>query len=363
MITNNNGGYYEIGAPYDMSKKMEVLSVFLRLQGGDVDFRTFVGKIQVNAVAEEAKVSIGYAHKVIMEYLVSGSIINPKQSTKELAVTRREYTKIGPEESIYLLALRAEDDRQLLVHYQAKLVRATGVLVGTSTIDAFFKSRFEFKGGLRKAPLVPLDKWKEANILAFHQFLFRLAHLPNHMKYHWIDEKHVVNKDAYDDRVRADPLTGRVRCIFVSGNFRQAYNLIGIIRASGAAPAMHYSIGEDNGTAASFLAYIQHLLTIDWFQAGDVLIMDNAAIHTGAEATIVADLLWREKSVLVVPLPTRSPELNPIELVFHILARRLRSYRYQQASVGNMSIPQQVARVVDDISPELVLKCAGKCGY
>jgi hypothetical protein len=39
-----------------------------------------------------------------------------------------------------------------------------------------------------------------------------------------------------DDRVRADPLTGHIWCIFVSGNFRQAFNLIGIIRGSGAQP-------------------------------------------------------------------------------------------------------------------------------
>jgi hypothetical protein len=118
MIINNNRGYYEIGTPYDMTKKMEVLSIFLRLQGGDA------GKIQVNTVTEEARVSVGHTHKVIMEYLVAGSIVSPKQSTRKLALTRREYSKISPEESIYLLALRAEDDRQEL---------------GTSTIDVFFK--------------------------------------------------------------------------------------------------------------------------------------------------------------------------------------------------------------------------------
>jgi transposase len=75
--------------------------------------------------------------------------------------------------------------------------------------------------------------------------------------------------------------------------------------------------------AASFTAYVEHLVVIGWFQCGDVLIMDNAVIHTGGEATIVADFLWNSCEFLVVPLPTRAPELNPIELVFHILVRRL----------------------------------------
>jgi transposase len=52
--------------------------------------------------------------------------------------------------------------------------------------------------------------------------------------------------------------------------------------------------------------------------------MDNASIHTGQEADIAEDLLWEASQVLVVFLPTRSPELTPIELVFHILSRRIR---------------------------------------
>jgi transposase len=52
--------------------------------------------------------------------------------------------------------------------------------------------------------------------------------------------------------------------------------------------------------------------------------MDNiTSIHTGGEAEIVEDLLWNAIQVLIMFLPTRSPELNPIELDFHILARRI----------------------------------------
>ena len=43
---------------------------------------------------------------------------------------------------------------------------------------------------------------------------------------YFIDEKDVVNKNVYGNRVRADPPTGCVRRIFVNGSFRQSYNLI-----------------------------------------------------------------------------------------------------------------------------------------
>ena len=50
---------------------------------------------------------------------------------------------------------------------------------------------------------------------------------------------------------------------------------------------------------------------MNWFEHNDVVIMDNAAIHSGAEAKIVTDILWSHimpdgelLRVLVVPLPT-----------------------------------------------------------
>ena len=61
----------------------------------------------------------------------------------------------------------------------------------------------------------------------------------------------------------------------------------------------------------------------------DVIIKDNARVHTGGAAADLEDWLWdhevdgRPLRILVLYLPTRSPELNPIELCFHILSLRL----------------------------------------
>jgi hypothetical protein len=70
-----------------------------------------------------------------------------------------------------------------------------------------------------------------------------------------------------------------------------------------------------------YSVYIEYLITINWFEIGNILIMANAAIHCGAEATILEDLLWTTLvngvalNVLIVYLPARAPKLNPIELV------------------------------------------------
>jgi hypothetical protein len=136
-----------------------------------------------------------------------------------------------------------------------------------------------------------------------------------------------VNKDVLPNRVRACPLTGRVPAILVSGDFREAYNLFAIILTNPDKPyPIDYMIRRENGNATSFIAFIKHLIGTSFFLHDKILGMDNAAIHTGAEADIAEDLLWdmvvhgRPLNVLVVYLPTRAPELNPIQLFFHILA-------------------------------------------
>ena len=57
--------------------------------------------------------------------------------------------------------------------------------------------------------------------------------------------------------------------------------------------------------------------------------MDNVAVHTGKEAKMVNGLMWSTVvdgvplKTLVVYLPPRCQELNPIEKIFHILSKRV----------------------------------------
>jgi hypothetical protein len=88
--------------------------------------------------------------------------------------------------------------------------------VSHQAIDTFFFKRFDHRGSLRKASPVPLDKFKAHNIEWHRQCLDTLGKLLNHFKYHFTDEKHVVNSDCMMDRVRADPLTGTIRNIAIT---------------------------------------------------------------------------------------------------------------------------------------------------
>jgi transposase len=192
----------------------------------------------------------------------------------------------------------------------------------------------------------------------------------DHSPWNFLDEKHVVNKDTLPNRVRVCPLTGQVPAIPVSGDFREAYNLFAIISTNPHKPyPVDYMIGRENGNAASFVAFIEYLIWTRFFAHDEILVMDNAAVHTGAEAAMVKDLLWdiivngEPLHVLVVYLPARAPELNPIELVFHILAHRIRSFRYRMAGPCDAAVVRQTARVLNEIILETIIKCSIHCGY
>jgi hypothetical protein len=146
------------------------------------------------------------------------------------------------------------------------------------------------------------------------EFCLILEQLPDHSKFHWSDEKHIVNKDVEATKVRADPRTGCIPCIYVNGDFRDAYNLFAIASANPRKSSpVACSVGRENGNAASFLGFIEFLLAINWFNQGDVLIMDNASIHTGQEADIAEDLQqahvavkWSRRRTTTIPSERRT---------------------------------------------------------
>jgi hypothetical protein len=155
-----------------------------------------------------------------------------------------------------------------------------------------------------------LDKFRPENVLKYAHYRLKVSLFQDHSRWNFLDEKHLVNKDVLPNRIRACPLTGRVPAIPVSGDLREAYSLFAIILTNPDKPyPIDYMIGRENGNAASFFAFIEYLIGTRLFLHGGILVMDNAAIHTGAEADIVEDLLWdmvvdgRPLNVLVVYLP------------------------------------------------------------
>jgi transposase len=88
-----------------------------------------------------------------------------------------------------------------------------------------------------------------------------------------------------------------------------------------------YTIGEENGTSEAFVAFITYLIAKRFLRHNEVLVMDNASIHYQNNATVIEDMLWETivdglpLYILVLQLPTHSPELKMIKLVFQTSSR------------------------------------------
>ena len=305
------------GLPYSVRVKFEVIEAAHRRGLANPD-----AYLNHADIAREVRVSKGYVYKVLKEFRVTGYIQDPQVNIRMCVERSKGGSKLSPEASLYLLALRTEDDQIPLYVYKDILYEDLGISVSHQTVDTFFKKRFDFEGALRKSSPVPLDKFKQHNIERHKAFLEILAKLPDHFKYHFTDEKHVVNSDCMMDRVRGDPLTGRIRNILVTGSFREAYNLLAIISPSTTKThPVYWVCGEQNGNAALYVAFLEHLISIRWFDRGDILIRDRCTIYDKAEAKIAEDILWNTVidghplHVLTVPLPARAPEHGiPIQL-------------------------------------------------
>lgn len=102
MHMNENGGYFESSVPYSMGKKLDVLQAYLEIVGDKAPELT---KILSKQVAKQVRVSKGCAHKVIQEYIYTGTLKDPKDTLWQLAEKKHKDTQIGPEVSIILLGL------------------------------------------------------------------------------------------------------------------------------------------------------------------------------------------------------------------------------------------------------------------
>ena len=67
---------------------------------------------------------------------------------------------------------------------------------------------------------------------------------------------------------------------------------------------MRYQITDATVDADLFSMEIEAAIAVRFLRAGDVLVLDNAANHTGKGNTVLEDWLWEEHSVLGLFLPS-----------------------------------------------------------
>jgi transposase len=84
-----------------------------------------------------------------------------------------------------------------------------------------------------------------------------------------------------------------------------------------------------------------------------VLVLDNAPIRYSAEIQELEDWLYQERGIFVLYLPTCSPELNPIELMWHLLVQRLKRLSVRELEFRGHRVAHTAAVLMDDFTQVL----------
>ena len=167
-------------------------------------------------------------------------------------------------------------------------------------------------------------------------------------------------------------MTGIRPNLLVPSDFRNTYCIIGLITVDRTCwPPLLYSIGEDNHDAASFASFIINAIAVGWIRRGDFLVLDNARVHSGGSADILVDFLWNAPgldgnpiNVILVPYPTRAPELNPIELCWNSLIQRSKNINANTFTIGNnLNLKHIASNNLNKFSHDDIEKTYIKYGY
>ena len=357
---NENGGVYRHGKTFPLEKRVEVgLRYHEMVQRGT--------KVTARLLAKEARIGRTLANQIIKEMVLKGGVEHPTTTADRQIQRGVGIKKLTTQDEYVLLCVYYDNPKALLRTYQERLRRDTGTVVSPATLSRWFRKRFPHRMSFRKTNKVPMDKFKPENILKIHEYnltVSRFIHQPWRIKFG--DEKPLKGADLFNGRARKDPFTGIVPATVVNSDFRNTYNVIGYCGIDPTAPAVdYYIVGEDQTTtAAVFMDTIYQSIAKGFLHAGDILVLDNASIHRYRESAGLRDLLWTY-GVLLLPLPTRCPELNPIELVWNVLVQRLRSAEME----GLLRQPEQypivsaTERILSSIPHEEIGRFYAHCGY
>ena len=98
-----------------------------------------------------------------------------------------------------------------------------------------------------------------------------------------------------------------------------------------------------------------------WLLHNEILIMDNATVHTVKESSIVKDFLWytvidgRPLKILVIYLSPPCPELNQIKKN-HVLSKQVQAFCHDKSAKASVVVLKTATNVMNNFSYELTKK-------
>lgn len=359
---NEHGGAYQRGKPYSTEKKIEVANIYIGL----VCSPSGIDPNPTN-VAKRAGVDWHTAKKIIDEFEECGRIKSPEEILAERPIPLGVGSQcLERDDESYLEYLYFENPSRTNSSYVSELVKYRGTLVSESLIEKWFLHRFAVSGKFVVPDKTPIDKFRPENLARMVEYGNIIEGVTDKRRLHFLDESKVGGKEISCVKARKDVFHGGGQpTMAVPSDFRDEYNMFASTSAWPDAPHSVEAIFlEDNGDAFSTMAFLTHLLHIGHFRRGDIAVFDRWTGHFHGEAEELENLLWEAQgpdgmpmNILLLLLPARCPELNPIELIFHIVKRRMRNY---PRGLGVLGTAVQATLSIDTV---LILKTMIHCGY
>lgn len=358
LSVNLHNRVYQNGAASLVDQKVSIEIQYLKALGENNGARPNISRL-----AEKCEVARSTIRKVESELLTYGRVLDPKEIRENRGIP------VGPgvlslddiDIFVIMMLYHAEPSRTLEGYVQG-LYQCTGTIVSKSTISRFFNHGFDIKGSLCSPNMIPYDKFRPENLDRALEYLLTISML-DRSRIKFGDEKHLKGAELFCRRTRRNVCTGEIPPIMTHSDFRNTYSIVGICGIDPRTTPLRYSIAEGINDAENFALQIELAVLVGYLQFGDILVLDRATIHTGGTNTILEDWLWDNFRIFVLLLPARTPEWNPIELVWNILVQRLAIFSLEVAnSLGQHSLVQVSQLILDNITHAEVDGCYRKCG-
>lgn len=186
-------------------------------------------------------------------------------------------------------------------------------------------------------------KYTVKNIEYYAQYVLWFFNLPTFLNVKVLDESHFDGRKLQARKKVWSAKNDKNNAQIAFSDLSENYSITAMI--SLAEQPLYFDIRMDSNTQYDWAEFIYGSVKNGYLRNGDILIMDNAAVHTGTDTLIdVLDFL-EERNIAVRLLPTYSPELSPIELVFGMIKNHIRHRRTEKTLAG--AIFEAIALTVD----------------
>ena len=313
---NLNQGFYKSGKSYLFHTKLRVAARY-KYHSDNLQHRPNLTK-----VAEECQVSRWFVTKVESELLRSDDM-TVKEDERNKTCSIPGYYILDPLDYFVILLLYREEPSRILRSYVDELYHITGVEICKTTVSEILKKSFPNPANLRNANIIPLDQFRHINIERANIFANIVRRFPLN-RVIFFDKKLLKNAEGLNRRNRRDPITAVVPTIMSKPDFRNTYKILGMSSIDKLIPCnFYYKIHSNNDDQYEFVDFIFECIENIFIREYDVVIGDRAPYHTGGINKYLEDILWENHHILLLWLPARTPEWNPVELMWSLLQTRL----------------------------------------